>query len=337
MKITREFLLAIAPSARSEIVNGILAAAPDLLERYEVNTTLRVAHFFGQAAEETGAYNRLEENLYYTSTARLRQVWPSRFKSDAAAAPYVRNPKALANLVYNGRMGNRVGSNDGYDYRGSGDLQATGRSAFEAVDKASSLGCLARPEVIRTHPGALESALIFWRDNGLNKFADADDIMGLTKRLNGGYTNIADRRLFVDRAKRAAALLASGAPLPPAPDVSKWLRRGDSGSAVITLQRQLQAHGFYVGGKLDGVFGDGTEDAVRHFQAAKGLTVDGVVGPATRTALEAQPSVEAPDPHTGAPDTPTVPKPDARDFGIWQLLVALVSILIQIIFGHGKG
>lgn len=62
--------------------------------------------------------------------------------------------------------------------------------------------------------------------------------------------------------------------------------RGASGEAVLLLQRLLEAAGFSPRG-ADGKFGKYTEGAVRRFQAAKGLTVDGVAGPLTWKALEA--------------------------------------------------
>lgn len=62
------------------------------------------------------------------------------------------------------------------------------------------------------------------------------------------------------------------------------LKQGDSGPAVVTLQRVLEADG-HDPGAFDGVFGTYTAAAVRSFQSAHHLAVDGVVGPATARAL----------------------------------------------------
>jgi peptidoglycan hydrolase-like protein with peptidoglycan-binding domain len=58
------------------------------------------------------------------------------------------------------------------------------------------------------------------------------------------------------------------------------LRRGSSGTAVRQLQEALDELG-HGPGPIDGVFGAGTEAAVRAFQAEKGIAVDGVVGDIT--------------------------------------------------------
>lgn len=62
------------------------------------------------------------------------------------------------------------------------------------------------------------------------------------------------------------------------------LRRGSRGKQVSTLQTKLKRWGYY-NGSIDGIFGSGTETAVRKFQRACGLTADGIVGPKTAAAL----------------------------------------------------
>ena len=78
----------------------------------------------------------------------------------------------------------------------------------------------------------------------------------------------------------AFVLLAS---LSPAASAAS-LQRGDSGKEVTTLQKKLRNWGYY-SGPVDGVFGGGTEEAVKYFQRKNGLTADGVVGNATAKAL----------------------------------------------------
>ena len=61
-------------------------------------------------------------------------------------------------------------------------------------------------------------------------------------------------------------------------------RQGSSGQAVQTIQEKLVRWGYF-DGPVDGIFGAKTEAAVRSFQRKNGLSVDGIVGPATLKAL----------------------------------------------------
>lgn len=88
-----------------------------------------------------------EEGLFYSTAARIRAVWPTRFPSAPAAAPYVKNPRALANKVYNGRMGNRLDSDDGWTFRGRGLAQITGRDNYGRAATKLSLPLVEQPEL----------------------------------------------------------------------------------------------------------------------------------------------------------------------------------------------
>lgn len=106
------------------------------------------------------------EDLTYTTVARLRQVWPRRFPNNAAAAPYVRNARALANLVYGGRLGNRPGTDDGWNYRGRGQSHITGLDNYIRADRELGLGgaLVADPDLARRPDLAARILVIGMRD-----------------------------------------------------------------------------------------------------------------------------------------------------------------------------
>lgn len=120
----------------------------DILKASEGRAVRHRAYILATAYHETGlAMSPNVESLNYTSAARIRAVWPSRFSSVAAAQPYVRNPKALANKVYNGRMGNRSGTDDGWDYRGRGQVHLTGRDNYKKASAATGLDLVGSPDL----------------------------------------------------------------------------------------------------------------------------------------------------------------------------------------------
>src|SRR3954463_14216320 len=104
--------------------DGVADSADRVFNLYEITTPLLVAHVMAQISHECGAGRDVVENMNYTAK-RITQVWPSRFPTQDSAAPFSGNPRALANKVYNGRMGNRPGSDDGYNFRGRGGSQTT--------------------------------------------------------------------------------------------------------------------------------------------------------------------------------------------------------------------
>lgn len=84
------------------------------------------------------------ENLNYRAE-RIRQVWPSRFPSVAAAQPYAGNPQKLANKVYGGKLGNTE-PGDGWKYRGRGYPQTTGRENYTKASKVVGVDLVNDPD-----------------------------------------------------------------------------------------------------------------------------------------------------------------------------------------------
>lgn len=177
-----------------------------LFNKFNVNTQLRLAHFLGQLQHESGL-KPIEENLRY-SAKRLTEVFGKYFPTLEIANQYAMRPQKIANRVYSGRMGNgNEASGDGYRFRGRGFLQITGRNNYTALTKwAKANGIDAdyvnNPDLLLRESDALIAALWFWTANDLNKYADKDDILTITKRINGGLTGINDRKTQVSKFKK---------------------------------------------------------------------------------------------------------------------------------------
>ena len=160
-------------------------------------TNNQAAHFFGQCAHESGNFRLFSENLNYSDTG-LVGTFKKYFPTIVSTTGYARNPAKIANKVYANRMGNgSESSGDGYKFRGRGPIQLTGKDNYTAFAEA-----VGRPDVL-TNPDvvsqelAFESALWFFRTNGLLTVADkgttVEFITQISKRVNGGLNGIDDR------------------------------------------------------------------------------------------------------------------------------------------------
>lgn len=157
--------------------------------------------FLGQVLHESALLERLEEGLYYKTPGRLMAIWPSRFKSLADELPFLRNPEALANKVYGGRMGN-INPGDGWRNRGSGLIQVTGADNLRALQKATGIPVYDHPELLRTPTAAALQVVIAWWEGSVPDSV-MGDIVKVTKRVNGGVVGLADRRRRTDEAREA--------------------------------------------------------------------------------------------------------------------------------------
>lgn len=187
------------------------------MERFEINTPLRQAHFLSQMAHESQGFAKLVENLVYTDAERIAQIFRSPFdlnnnrKVDPEeiefAKRYVRNPEALANRAYANRMGNgSEASGDGYRYRGRGLTHLTGKENYRKAGEALGVDLLASPDKAAEPATAALIAAWYWQRNGLNILADADRLIDITKRINGGTNGIEDRSRRLGIAKKVLGL-----------------------------------------------------------------------------------------------------------------------------------
>ena len=188
---TKEQLKDMIP--KNPYVDQWFEAISEILPEYEITTPQRVAAFLAQCAHESGGFVFLKENLNYKA-ASLRRVFPKYFPDDAIAAQYAGKGEMIANRVYANRMGNGPEeSGDGWRYCGRGLIQLTGKNNYTFFAGSLDIPVEEASEYLQTFEGAVQSACFFWEQNKLNQWADAGDILTLTKRINGGTIGLEDR------------------------------------------------------------------------------------------------------------------------------------------------
>jgi putative chitinase len=183
-------------------------------EEFAINTPQRIASFLAQTSHESGGYTMLSENLNYKA-ATLAACWPNRFAvlgadkkpikengklvPTAVANSIAGKPELIANMVYSSRMGNGPAeSGEGWKYRGRGLKQLTGKDNYTRCGAALGVDLVANPDLLLEPMYAARSAGWFWAANGLSAFADAGDIKGMTKKINGGYIGLEARQALYD-------------------------------------------------------------------------------------------------------------------------------------------
>lgn len=248
--LTYEELRRFCPGGQRDILNG-LALHSSLLEDYGLAAnTLRLCHFLAQAAHETAGFRTLVE---YGSTSYFRDLYGHR--------------RDLGNLK----------RTDGSRFRGRGIFQLTGRSNYRLYGQFLGVDLEANPLLAKSPELSLRIACEYWRRHDLSQYADVNDIGTITKRINGGFNGLSDRKRYLERAMSIW--------MPDAiPSISlPILRIGDRGPAVMRLQKHLQLLGLRL--VIDGLFGRQTRRALIKFQRRTQLRPDGLFGPLSRQAL----------------------------------------------------
>lgn len=252
---------------QAEIIAATAAQLPALMDRFEINTQKRITHFVAQIGHESDSFCTTRE---YASGA-----------------------------AYEGRsdLGN-VKPGDGMRFRGRGLIQNTGRKNARNFTLwirhifPDAPDFEAFPSMMEEFPWAVWVAIWFWGVKNLNVLADRDDLDMITRVINGGRNGLADRKNKHAAAERFMTAKAIMTPIvaggiSAAQNNFRVLYRGIKGrdADVATLQRDLRNAGLYHLA-IDGVFGAGTEGAVKAFQARCHLAVDGIVGAKTSAALK---------------------------------------------------
>lgn len=158
---------ALSAQRRADILPPLQAA----MERFDITSRLRECHFLAQLLHESGRF---------------------RFKEEIASGE-----------AYEGRadLGN-THPGDGRKYKGRGWIQVTGRHNYRKYGALLGLPLEAQPALAATDTNAALIAAAYWSDHGLNALADRDDLLTITRRINGGTNGIADRRECLALCKR---------------------------------------------------------------------------------------------------------------------------------------
>ena len=171
-----------------------------ILPDYDINTPERVACFMGQTMVESAGYKAIIENLNYKPET-LMKVWPHYFPTAEIAQQYGHHPEQIANRAYANRMGNGPEeSGDGWKFCGRGLIQITGKDNYTRFAESIDTPLEDVPEFLTTFEGCVQSACWFWEANNLNALADNGDVLGLTKKINGGTLGLAERQQHTGNA-----------------------------------------------------------------------------------------------------------------------------------------
>ena len=175
------------------IPRHVLDQLSDVQDRYSINTPLRLAHFLAQCAHESGRFLVTRENLNYSAQGLLKTF--KRHFNDRTAKLYARNPEAIANKVYGGRLGNAE-ITDGWKFRGRGYIQTTGKANYAELDKIVPEDLLDNPDLVSSRYAML-SAGFYWNSRKINSVADLgateEVVEKVTLKVNGGTHGLADR------------------------------------------------------------------------------------------------------------------------------------------------
>ena len=276
----------LAPRARQDYVDALTSGSA-VFEQWGINTPLRMAAFLATICHETGGLTIVRENMNY-SRNRIKEVWPTR----PEAVKFAGDPVALANSVYGSRMGNRPGSDDGYNFRGGGLVQLTGRWSYEKVADAIGVPLGEQPDLIENASVSLQAAC--WEFSKFLEYCDRGEsgFKAVCNGINRGnpFSKMdpigwASRQTWYSRACDALKISSRA--------IDDMLRIGDRGELVKTMQERLLQLGF-APGRADGIYGSRTRAAVLAFQAENGLATDGIIGPETRTALNSEAAASMP-------------------------------------------
>jgi putative chitinase len=174
--ISETQLKAIMPFASFNNIKLFCDPLNNAMQKYSINTSLRISAFLAQIAHESGSF---------------------RFVKEIASGNAYEGRKDLGNTQ----------KGDGVKFKGRGLIQITGRANYTALSNDLNVDLVNSPHLLETPNLACLSACWFWNKKSLNILADADDFKGITKKINGGYNGWEDRLQYYNKAKKVLGVI----------------------------------------------------------------------------------------------------------------------------------
>ncbi|HTO27156.1 MAG TPA: peptidoglycan-binding protein [Devosia sp.] len=302
--VTRTDLQRFAPHALDGYLDALVAGWDLHIKGCGINTPLRWCHFLAQIAHESGGLRITRENTRWTPT-QMKALWPTRFPLGAADPRIIKargDEQALANLAYSARadIGNE-GGDDGWDYRGGGLIQLTGRDCYRECGEAIGVPLEAQPGLIERPEVSLSAAVWEWGRHDNNEFADHNYGRTIGNAINRGNPwSSQDPIGYQGRQQWLARALAVWLPDDVFLQSDHDLYLGAWGPKVESVQRRLKELGYAVG-SIDAVLGPATARALAGFKLDRrrqgvDLEPEERVGALTLAALESsEPAAISPE------------------------------------------
>jgi putative chitinase len=182
---------------KGHVPDTVIGQIPGVMDKFQINTPLRLAHFLAQCGHESGGFKAVNENLNYGAKG-LMTTFKKYFPTEALAKQYERKPELIASKVYGGRMGNGAEpTKEGWKFKGRGYIQLTGKDNYKAFDAVVTENILENPDLVATKYPLL-SAAWYWNSRKINATADLgatdDTVTKVTKLVNGGTIGLEDRK-----------------------------------------------------------------------------------------------------------------------------------------------
>jgi putative chitinase len=174
-------------------VNGILSTQNAVFATYGISQDIHIVHLMAQLSHESGEGTEMTESLNYTPAALLKQwplhITPAQAMAYGRTADHRADQKMIGELAYGGRMGNAPApSEDGYNFRGRGFIQTTGRNGYRDLGAITGLDLVGSPELVNDPAHAFTCAVAeFVHYPGMLGYCEADNLLAVSALINVGH------------------------------------------------------------------------------------------------------------------------------------------------------